>query len=73
MEFQEFSLSLGVKRKIITEQEIKAFLEKKEVQEYLKTHMKVEISVESTDFCGYDITATACLDDKEIVSNDDFI
>ena len=57
----------------MTEQEIKAFLEKKEVQEYLKTHMKVKISIAPTDFCGYDITATACLDDKEIVTNDDFI
>lgn len=57
----------------MTKEEIKAFLKREEVKDYLKEHISVEISIEPTEFLGYDIEATAYLDDEEIASNDDFI
>lgn len=57
----------------MTKEEIKAFLKREEVRNYLKEHIFVEISIKPTKFLGYGIEATACLGDEKIASNGVFI
>ena len=58
----------------MTEQEIKAFLQKPEVIEYLKENIVLNLSVEPCEsILGYDIEAEVYLDGQLLTSDTDCV
>ena len=58
----------------MTEQEIKAFLQKPEVIKYLKENIELNLSVEPCeDIYGYDIEAEVYLDGQLLAKDEDCI
>ena len=58
----------------MTEKEIEAFFKKKEVVEYLKRNICLDLNVEACEsIYGYDITATASLNGIELAKDTDCI
>lgn len=58
----------------MTEQEIKAFLQKPEVLKYLRENIKLNLSVEPCEnILGYDIEAEVYLDGQLLAKDEDCI
>ena len=58
----------------MTEKEIEAVLKKKEVVDYLKRNIHLDLNVEACEsICGYDITATVSLNGIELAKDTDCI
>lgn len=58
----------------MSEQEIKNFLSKKEVIDYLKKNLELYLNVEPCiGVCGYDIEATVSLHGEELAKDTDCI
>lgn len=58
----------------MTEKEIEMFLKKKEVVEYLKRNINLDLSVSACEeIYGYDIEATVSLDNIELAKATDCI
>lgn len=58
----------------LTKKEIREFLENKDVIDYLKDNLKIDISIDPCEAClGYDIVAKAILHGNLITEETDYI